>query len=292
MGWRDFFKVHPAADLFPMMGDEELAELGADIRANGLAAKIIFLEDPDGTVVVVDGRNRLGAMERAGLSMKDIPGVPLGHHVDPVAYLISTNIRRRHLTREQKREVIAALLRLAPERSDRQVATDVGASHRTVGAVREDLESSGQIAHSAERVGADGRTTKAAKAKAEPADELYQRISRWARDLGVLPPPSELGVPDQATHVFYEAMEVRNYLDRFLAANAERQRWQEREAEHQELRRAERERRASERGLSKVGRCPGCHRFTSDPASCECGRGGPSHNGDRRAFNAAHGVDA
>ena len=36
MGWRDKYKVHPAADVFPMMSDEELAELGEDIKKNGL----------------------------------------------------------------------------------------------------------------------------------------------------------------------------------------------------------------------------------------------------------------
>ena len=34
MGWRDKYKVHPAADVFPMMG-EELDALAADIKAQG-----------------------------------------------------------------------------------------------------------------------------------------------------------------------------------------------------------------------------------------------------------------
>jgi hypothetical protein len=33
--WRDTYKVHPAADVFPMMSDEKLAQLGEDIKAMG-----------------------------------------------------------------------------------------------------------------------------------------------------------------------------------------------------------------------------------------------------------------
>jgi|SoiMethySBSTD1v2_1073268.scaffolds.fasta_scaffold64593_3 hypothetical protein len=36
MTWRDKYKVHPAADVFPMMSDEELEALGQDILENGL----------------------------------------------------------------------------------------------------------------------------------------------------------------------------------------------------------------------------------------------------------------
>src|SRR5262249_11773245 len=35
--WRDVYKVHPAADLFPMQPEDELRKLGEDIKANGLA---------------------------------------------------------------------------------------------------------------------------------------------------------------------------------------------------------------------------------------------------------------
>ena len=40
MSWRDQYKVHPAADVFPMMSDEELEALGDDIKKNGLRQPI------------------------------------------------------------------------------------------------------------------------------------------------------------------------------------------------------------------------------------------------------------
>jgi FtsZ-binding cell division protein ZapB len=93
--------------------------------------------------------------------------------VDPYKYVISTNIRRRHLTDEQKRTVIAQLLKATPEKSDRQIAEMVKASPTTVGKVRTEgqLSSHGQL----KRVGKDGKarkqpTKKAERPKAQPAD--------------------------------------------------------------------------------------------------------------------------
>jgi ParB-like chromosome segregation protein Spo0J len=49
--------VHPVANLFPMLPDDELQELADDIRANGLQHPIVL--DKDG--VLIDGRNRWAA---------------------------------------------------------------------------------------------------------------------------------------------------------------------------------------------------------------------------------------
>jgi ParB-like chromosome segregation protein Spo0J len=50
--------VHPAADIFPMMSDDELQELAADIAENGLQVAIILDHTQK---VLIDGRNRLEA---------------------------------------------------------------------------------------------------------------------------------------------------------------------------------------------------------------------------------------
>src|SRR5262249_8416279 len=50
-------KAHPVAELFPMMTDEELADLAADIKANGLNYPIIK-DVVDGEETLIDSRNR------------------------------------------------------------------------------------------------------------------------------------------------------------------------------------------------------------------------------------------
>jgi hypothetical protein len=76
--WRDVYKVHPAADLFPMLPDDELRKLAEDIKKNGLKEKIVLwspglpkLDEKTkrhtNEVYLLDGRNRLAAMELCGL---------------------------------------------------------------------------------------------------------------------------------------------------------------------------------------------------------------------------------
>jgi hypothetical protein len=80
--WRDVLKIHPAAHLFPLMGPDELRALAEDIKRNRLRSPIVFLypgEGGDGytvdgylelsRVVLLDGRNRLDAMEIAGIEL-------------------------------------------------------------------------------------------------------------------------------------------------------------------------------------------------------------------------------
>jgi hypothetical protein len=141
-------KVHPAAALFPMMSDAELDELAKDIAANGLQHPIVYLGNE-----LLDGRNRAAAIARIPdekrraelierLHTKDFEITNIG---DPIAYVISANLHRRHLTAEKKREVIAALLTAEPEKSDRAIAKEVNVSPTTVGTVRGRLEQAGDV---------------------------------------------------------------------------------------------------------------------------------------------------
>jgi hypothetical protein len=164
--WRDRLPVHPAAELLPLMSKDELRELADDIKRNGLREPARILFDPKHrTYTLLDGRNRLDALELDGVelfhngklsSFFQVSGVG-----DPVAYVISKNIRRRHLTSEQKRKLIAKLLKLNPEKSNLQIAKTVGANDKTVASVRADPRS--EIPNVATRTDTKGRKQPAAK---------------------------------------------------------------------------------------------------------------------------------
>jgi hypothetical protein len=181
--WRDVVPVHPAAELFPMMSEAELRELGEDIKKNGLKSPIIMWS-PEArnprkqnvAAYLLDGRNRLAAMELVGLDTVDDGSLYLDPtietavdafgdhcikrlygHVDPYAYAISANIQRRHLTAEQKRDLIAKVLKAKPESSNVQIARQVKVDDKTVAKVRTSLEATSEIPRLEKTVGKDGK---------------------------------------------------------------------------------------------------------------------------------------
>ena len=95
MSWRERFTIHPACDVFRMMGDDELAALAEDIKTHGLRKRIIFLRD-GADALLLDGRNRLAAMERAGIEIDAASHCQISDGIaDPIAYIVSANLHRR-----------------------------------------------------------------------------------------------------------------------------------------------------------------------------------------------------
>jgi hypothetical protein len=89
--------AHPAADIFPMLNDHDLDLLAADIAERGLRQAILVL--PDGRIL--DGRNRFAACRIAKVE----PHFATYDGDDPLAEVISLNLRHRHLTNGQRAAV-------------------------------------------------------------------------------------------------------------------------------------------------------------------------------------------
>jgi ParB-like chromosome segregation protein Spo0J len=152
---------HPLAD-FPPMEDDEFAALVADIKANGLLEPIVLYQDK-----ILDGCHRHKACLKTGVEPRFEEFK--GDDAAATAFVISANIRRRHLTAEQKRELIAKLLKEDPSKSDRQIAKTAKASPTYVGKVRAEKEATGDVSTVDTRTDTRGRklpakkTTKAAR---------------------------------------------------------------------------------------------------------------------------------
>jgi hypothetical protein len=176
--WQQRFKVHPAAGLFPIMSDEELAKLGEDIKANGLQVPLQFWRD-----VLIDGRNRLEAMERAGVPLPEPCGVPIKEDADPVAHIISANIRRRHLTKQQQAELIVAAHAAAKPRHHGEVSKGGrGKKDDVKSAVVASAKEVGVSKRTVERV--MGKKTKAkpkCKPKSKPKLEAHASVNAARR---------------------------------------------------------------------------------------------------------------
>lgn len=183
--WRDQIKVHPAADLFPMMPPDELKALGEDIKETWLRTNIAVWQADEGRPwFLLDGRNRLDAAELVGLSVEFIKRagevtVKIGEHIwavdditsmDPYEWVVSANVHRRHLTHEQKRDVIAKLLKAQPGKSNREIARQVKDDHHKVGAVRRGLEATGQVSPVEKTTGKDGKARTTAPRKRRHID--------------------------------------------------------------------------------------------------------------------------
>lgn len=91
-------RFHPASMIFPMMSEDESDGLTEDIRANGLLEPIVLHEG-----MILDGRNRLTCCRLAGVE----PTFTQFKGDDPVAFVLSHNLHRRHLTPSQKSMVAA-----------------------------------------------------------------------------------------------------------------------------------------------------------------------------------------
>lgn len=96
------FEYHPVADLFPLMPDPELEALARDIEANGLREPIWLHSDGR----IIDGRNRYRACMLVGVE----PGTRVWDgEGDLVAFVVSLNLHRRHLSESQRAMVAAKI---------------------------------------------------------------------------------------------------------------------------------------------------------------------------------------
>jgi ParB-like chromosome segregation protein Spo0J len=167
-------EFHPLADIFPLLEGQDFTELAADIKAHGLHEPIVLFEGR-----ILDGRNRFRACLAAGVEPMFRPF----DGDDPLAYVISLNLKRRHLSESQRAMVAAKLATL--KRGDNQ--------HSPIGETSQ--------AKAAELLNVGKRSVeRATEVRDHGAPELQRAVERGdvsvsaAADVAALPEDEQRGI--------------------------------------------------------------------------------------------------
>lgn len=94
---------HEFASVFPMLTGEALDALVEDVREHGVREPIVLLDG-----AILDGRNRYEAARQCGVAYPVVEYTG----TDPLAFVVSLNLKRRHLSESQRAAAAAKIARL------------------------------------------------------------------------------------------------------------------------------------------------------------------------------------
>ncbi|MGS0982071.1 ParB/RepB/Spo0J family partition protein [Burkholderia glumae] len=156
--------LHPLCALFPRLEGVEFDALKADIAANGQRSPIIICDRQ-----ILDGGNRYRACVELGIAPVTTPF----EGADPLAYVLSLNLHRRHLSPGQQAAIVAAA-------TDWLQAFAHGGDRKSDQAATLPLDT---VASRAAQSGASERTQRMADKVAKADPELAKRVAHGEMSL-------------------------------------------------------------------------------------------------------------
>ncbi len=199
-------KTHRLADLFPPMTTDEMASLVADIKANGLVQPIVTYEGQ-----ILDGRHRYQACLQAGVE----PQFTEFRGDDALAFVLSANLNRRHLSVAQRAMVAAKVANMPAHRPEAKCAnlrTSQPEAAATLGVSRRSVQTAAQILEGSPRL---AKEVEAGKITLNAAKNL---LSSPPTGRTIPPPPSQVvdgtgyPVPTQLIPLWQRGEEVQEIL--------------------------------------------------------------------------------
>jgi hypothetical protein len=169
---------HPISEIFPLIEGAEFEALVADIKANGLLEPIWL--HPDGRII--DGRNRYRACQECGIE----PAYRTwGGDGSLVSFVVSLNLRRRHLTASQRAALAVDLEpHYAAEARERQLATLKRGAEQQPVSPKMDERDAGKAAEKAGKAVGVGRQYVAdAKKLSLERPELFEEVRSGEKTL-------------------------------------------------------------------------------------------------------------
>lgn len=183
---------HPYAKLFPMLPEAQLRDLADDIRDNGLHHPIIVDADDR----IIDGRNRHLACEMAGV--KPTIEARAMDDRETLAFVISTNLKRRHLSESQRADIAAKMANLKPHRpsksANRPTSDEPPVSQQQAAALMNVSERS---------------VRRAAKVQAKGSDELKEAVASGEVTVNRAERIADLPKPQQAAAIKEDPRDIK-----------------------------------------------------------------------------------
>jgi hypothetical protein len=118
------YGFHPLANTFPRMTKEEFKALVEDIRTNGLLQPIVLYQG-----AILDGRHRYEAAKEAKVELTERDFTEFTG-IDPLKFVISQNLHRRHLQESQRALIAAEIAKL--RKGANQYTTEDGSIDRSI----------------------------------------------------------------------------------------------------------------------------------------------------------------
>lgn len=203
-------KFHPYSEIFPLLAGAEFDALVADIKAHGLREAIWMYEGK-----ILDGRNRFLACQKA----KVVAKYRKYTGSDPLSFVVSLNIARRHLTVEQRAMAAARIATLGkggnPNASrdaltQNQAATQLDVSRSSVQRAKQVVEHGSKALQQAVEAG-DVPLKKAAAVVDLPKSEQLKAATEK-------PPVEELEPDEEERHAAIER-EYAASIDKVMGAS-------------------------------------------------------------------------
>lgn len=132
------YEFHPYADLFPMLDKDSVGfkALIEDIKANSQHQPIWLLDGK-----ILDGRNRYNACQHLGRDVlgRDYTGT------DPIGFVLSINLHRRHLNTSQRAMVAVKLANLTAGANQHSEGTSIEVASKLLNVGRASVERARQV---------------------------------------------------------------------------------------------------------------------------------------------------
>lgn len=174
-------EFHPLAEIFPLVEGAEFEDLTSDIRTHGVREPIWLYDGK-----ILDGRNRYRASAVAGVdcAMREYLGE------DPAAFVISLNLKRRHLNESQRAMVAAKLANMPNHRPEKganlhssaDAAGMLNVSERTVKTAKQVQERGApELQRAVER--GEVSVSAAADVATKPQEEQREIVARGEKEI-------------------------------------------------------------------------------------------------------------